>query len=104
MPLRSYENIDKDVSLNVKEKEYLKSLHRRSKKGSFSRRPSENDYEKLVLAYGKNYSFSYFNMLAAVVYNYMHIFLFLGGLIKPKMIHSTHQNMPCESYVYTLYS
>ena len=51
--LRNYENIDKDLSLGMKEKKYLKALHKRSKKGQLSKRPTISDYRVLVQAYGE---------------------------------------------------
>ena len=51
--LRTYENIDKDDSLDKKEKKYLKALHKRSMKGQLLKRPSINDYETLAKAEGE---------------------------------------------------
>ena len=47
--LQTYKNIDRDPRLSELEKKYLKSLH--NKKLELPKRPSINDYRRLVLAY-----------------------------------------------------
>ena len=44
---------DSDPVLTNEQSKYLESLQKRGKEGQLPKRPSENDYKRLVAAYGK---------------------------------------------------